>query len=256
MANNLRVGLKAYWKFNEVSGNRADSINSYTLTDNNTVGSTANGKIGRAAVFVPANSEYLSYATAAEDDFDIEFGDPSFTFGGWVRLGATSSQSIFNKEGAALADRSPQIGVANNGGSQQFAVAVRKADDSGFHLLFASTHGTPATNVFIFLVAWLNSGTDTLNIQINDGTVDSLDLAGGGVKSTPTAPINFGRIATANFATGLMDEMFWVRRVYNSAERSLIYNGGSGLPLSGWGAGGGARTYYYDRKRRKRRRAS
>lgn len=236
MAVLLRRGLKAHWKFDETSGTRFDSFDGYNLTDHNTVGSAA-GKINQAASFVPANSEYLSYATSAGDDFDIENGDPSFTYLTWVRLGASTPQSIFNKEGAAFADRSPQVGVANNGGSNQFVVSVRNAADTAYHICFASTFGTPATNVWILVVAWLDYNADTLNIQINDGTVDSLSLASGGIKSTPTAPLNFGRVNSGNFFTGRMDEGAWHRRVLNPLERSAVHNGGNGLPLDRWRLG-------------------
>lgn len=56
----LLNGLVSYWKLDEVSGTRYDSVGDNDLTDNNTVGSTGDAMDGAAASFVTANSEYLT----------------------------------------------------------------------------------------------------------------------------------------------------------------------------------------------------
>lgn len=70
------------WKLDEASGNRADSVGSNTLTDNNTVGnaagiSQANASSTYAADFEAGNSESLSITDAAQSGLDIT-GDLSF----------------------------------------------------------------------------------------------------------------------------------------------------------------------------------
>lgn len=57
----LLTDLKAWYKQDETSGVRFDTVDSFDLTDNNTVEFKA-GVIGNAAKFVAANSEYLSRA--------------------------------------------------------------------------------------------------------------------------------------------------------------------------------------------------
>ena len=66
----LPTNLIAYWKLDEASGTRNDSKGANHLTDNNTV-TQAVGKVGNAAQFTLANSEYLSIA----DNADLSAGD-------------------------------------------------------------------------------------------------------------------------------------------------------------------------------------
>lgn len=85
--NNVSTQPTHWWKLNEVSGNRADSVstNPLTLTDNNTVLSSGGYVEGVGALFVPANSESLS----ASDSADWDFGTGDFSFSLWMRLTAT-----------------------------------------------------------------------------------------------------------------------------------------------------------------------
>ena len=77
--------LKGLWHLDENSNGSAavtrkdSSGNGNDLTDNATVTSTQ-GKIGKAAQFTAANSEYLSIAENAS----LSPGDIDFTFSGWV----------------------------------------------------------------------------------------------------------------------------------------------------------------------------
>ncbi len=78
----LLTDLKAHWKLNEASGARVDSHGSNDLTDNNTVTQVA-GKIGNAAQFTAANSEWLSRGT----DVDLGLGaDTDCTWAGWFYM--------------------------------------------------------------------------------------------------------------------------------------------------------------------------
>ncbi|MFN3652600.1 MAG: LamG domain-containing protein [Armatimonadota bacterium] len=74
----LLRGLVGLWELGEASGVRVSSYGARPLTDNNTVGSTA-GKVGDAAWFVSANSEYLSRVN------DLLTG-PEWTVALWVKF--------------------------------------------------------------------------------------------------------------------------------------------------------------------------
>lgn len=80
--NNVSTQPTHWWKLNEVSGNRADSVstNPLTLTDNNTVLSSGGYVEGVGANFVGANSEWLS----ASDSSDWDFGTGDFTISFWL----------------------------------------------------------------------------------------------------------------------------------------------------------------------------
>ena len=64
--NNVSTQPTHWWKLNEVSGNRADSIGAATLTDNATVLSGGGYLEGVAADLEQANSEYFSVADSAD----------------------------------------------------------------------------------------------------------------------------------------------------------------------------------------------
>lgn len=78
--SSLLTGLVSYWPLGEASGTRDDSAGSNDLTDNNTVTQAA-GKIGDAASFVAANSEYLSVADNATLDFTTAFSLSAWIYG-------------------------------------------------------------------------------------------------------------------------------------------------------------------------------
>ena len=77
----LADNLVAYWKLDEASSTRNDSVGTNHLTSNNSVGQ-ATGKLNYAANFVAANSQYLSIA----DNADLSVGDIDFTVSAWIWL--------------------------------------------------------------------------------------------------------------------------------------------------------------------------
>ena len=101
-AIDLTAGLVAFWKLEEGSGNRSDEgPNSITLTDNNTVGQDASGKIGNAADFISANAEFLS-----STDANLFRGDTDFSWAGWVKFdNAATSRAVLGSWQNASSDR-------------------------------------------------------------------------------------------------------------------------------------------------------
>lgn len=74
LSDNLKTNLTSYWDLDEVSGNRADSHGSNTLTDNNTVTSVNSGPSGTVASFVNANNESLQASVSlAAGDYSAAF---------------------------------------------------------------------------------------------------------------------------------------------------------------------------------------
>lgn len=79
------------WKLDETSGNRADSVGSNTLVDQNTVGYVAGQFSTNAANFVRTNSEYLSISDASQTGLDIT-GDLSWS--AWVNFQTLSGYHL------------------------------------------------------------------------------------------------------------------------------------------------------------------
>lgn len=208
--SSLLTDLIAYWNLNEVSGNRADSVGSNTLVDNNTVGSTA-GKVSNAAQFVEANSEYFLIS----DNVDMSVSS-SFTFAGWMR--STTDQST-----RAIIEK-----------QNEYRLRRSSADNmvfSVFNAAFSDATVTDATTItagtWYFVVAWYDVGDGRTHLQINDGVVS--DSA-----ATILAPrdgnsaFSMGLDQAEGFYNGDMDEWGFWKRVLTSGEKTTLYNSGNG----------------------------
>lgn len=221
----LLTNLISFWELEESSGTRVDAHGSNDLTDNNTVTSNT-GKINTAADFTSGNSEYLSIASNSE----LQTGDIDFTMCLWVYLDVLGAQR-------------PLMGKWNNASpnveyliffdpSTDFAFIVRDTGDTTNTLQSATTFGTPSTATWYFIVAWHDAIANTLNIQINNGTVDSSAYSNG-VKSGGQA-FELGRNGSL-YHDGRIDQAGLWKRVLTATERTWLYNGGNGRLYSDLG---------------------
>jgi YD repeat-containing protein len=78
------------------------------------------------------------------------------------------------------------------------------------------------------LCAWHDAGADTINIQVNNGSVDSTAWTLGVYDGN--APFNIGRIGgdSPSYHDGAIDEVVLYKRVLTLDERTWLYNGGGG----------------------------
>ncbi len=207
----LATNLVAYWKMNETSGNRSDSKGSSTLTDTNTV--TFNpGKQGNAAQFTAANNEDL----IVSDNAATSTGNIDFSMAAWVYADALSINRY-------VASKNEYI--LSYGGANKFRFWINSFSNS-----VDATSVTPATGTWYFIVAWHDSVGDTINIQVNNGTVHS--AATGGVAPTDTTyPLNIGHYDGSNPVNGWdgrIDEFGFWKKVLTTQERTDLYNSGNG----------------------------
>lgn len=226
---NINQDLVSYYSLEEAGGTRLDFAGSNDLADINTVGQAA-GKIGFSADFIPANIEALQATNSSVHDF----GDEDFMFAGWFRIdsGAATgallskttdtpaSQAQYQLQYISGTDRIRWI-VSNNGTTSQ--------------IVTANSHGAPAKNVFLFVVCWHDSVNDTINVQINNGTVDSVATALGINQGTALFRIGaHGDVEPSTLVTfldGRVDELAVWNRILTSTERSELYNSGAGVNL-------------------------
>ncbi len=235
----LLTGLISYWKMDETSGVRVDSVTASgnDLTDNNTVTSAA-GKVGNTAVFTRANAEWLSRA----DNVSLSTGDIDFTFAGWVSLTSKPStggvgMGIVGKWNTGVAEREHLIYWDETLDRFLFVVSANGTTSA---FVKADTLGAPVIGTFYFVVGWHDATANTINIQANAGTVDSVAHSTGvrdgasnltigayaGVDGTPLA---------ATDLDGRVDELGFWKRVLTSTERTNLYNAGTGIayPFTG-----------------------
>ncbi|MGD8457414.1 MAG: SpvB/TcaC N-terminal domain-containing protein, partial [Anaerolineales bacterium] len=216
----LNTGLVAYWDLDEESSTRFDSIGSNHLADNNTVEYGA-GKISNGADFVSANDEYLSIA----DNSNLSTGDVDFTVGLWVKLDDKTSNRAFVWKGNGD-QTNLEYALMYNAVADRFRFLITDNGIANYHHVDANTLGSPAIDTWYHIIAWHDAANDTLNIQVDNETADSIFYASGLTDTTYAFALG-GDQDQASF-DGLMDEVGFWKKVLNADERASLYNYGSG----------------------------
>jgi hypothetical protein len=211
----LLTNLVAYWKLDEASGTRNDSVGSNHLTDNNTVLS-ATGKISNAADFEADNSEYLSRASNS----DLQAGDTDWTFAAWIKVEVESSFRVVVSKGWGGGQAEWIIYLFGGNVTMEVTNSIDGPSSVGGLAL--------ADNNWHFVVAWHDSVNNQKGFQMDNGTPSTNAQANGVTASF--ADFAIGASPTQGlYWDGLIDEVGWWRRVLTSDERTQLYNSGNGL---------------------------
>lgn len=220
----LTDNLISYWKLDETSGTRADAVvaTGNDLTDNNTVTSNP-GKIGNAGQFTFANTEYLSHA----DNASLSAGDIDISFAGWMYLDSKATyQVLLSKHDGATIAGSEYLIMYDQGLDRFTFTVYQGTTNSG--TIAANNLGSPSTATWYYIVAWHDATANTVNIQVNNGTVDSVSYSNG-INDTTTA-FDIGALSNTGFAMdGRIDEVGLWKRTLTVQERTDLYNSGNGF---------------------------
>jgi len=217
----LLSGLVSYWAMDEASGDRADSKGSNTLTSNNSVTSTT-GKVGSAARFASASTQYLSRASNST----LQPGNTSYTFACWIRMSVISSVMNIVAKSATGFREYEFLRL----GSNKLDWWVYNSSNVGSNIT-ATSFGATTTNVWYFVVFGFNAATNKQFIQVNNGTEDSVTPTI--TPSTTSSTFTVGaRSQLDSSMNGDVDELGFWSRVLTTAERTTLYNGGAGLGFS------------------------
>lgn len=183
--SSLANSLVAFWKCDESSGDRADSVGANTLTDNNTVTSNNGIVYSNAAEFASASSESLTIT----DNAALSMGDIQMFFGGWVYLTAKVGQKVaFSKSDRGANQRS--YFVWYDATPDRFQAGFNSTGSGSSTLVSANGLGSPALNTWYFILAWHDSVTNTINISINGREPDTASFSTGIFDNT--APFRIG----------------------------------------------------------------
>lgn len=217
--SSLLTSLVGYWTMNETSGDRADSSGSgFTLTDNATVTSAA-GKIGNAAEFTAANSEYLSIA----DQAALRGGARDFSFDGWIYVPTPATAQEILGKGSATSGANLEYRLFVSGSNLQWRMSAGATITT---LLI----GAVSANTWTYFCAWYEVATGLLWGQINNNAAVSSALVG--TPNTVAQPFRIGTSpALSLYLTGMVDEIGRWNRILTGTERASRYNSGSGLAL-------------------------
>jgi hypothetical protein len=217
--SSLLDGLTFYANLDEASGNRSTQVSGLTLTDNNTVGSTA-GKVGNAARFVSASSESLSHAN--NPVFDI--GSGAFTLSFWHTRNAAISgfDVIIGKDGDAGAGGTRDW-VFYTDGTGLFTFQLYDDADSSVLTLTSAALPTQAWRHFV-----VTSDGSTVSMYVDNVLSDADSILG-----TPNSSASAFRIgsndAGTHYIDGDVDEVGIWDRVLTDDEITELYNAGAGL---------------------------
>lgn len=196
----LLLGLIAYWKMDETSGNRADSVGSNALVPAASLGSTT-GKIGNAANVTDVGDNWMNAAN------NVFASDAAFTFALWINPSGTG-------------------GVASLG---NLAFGLDFVPGDSAVLYYNSLSGnvqhsyTPSQ--------WNNTviryDATTLSINVDDGTpaTQAIALTAG----TGLGLRVGGRHGDGSNITAAIDEAGYWNRALSAAEQTAWHNGGAGI---------------------------
>lgn len=217
----LTDSLVSHWALNEASGNALDSHSTNHLTETGGTIASATGKVGNCRDFEAADTEWFSHADGG--DFDI--GDVDFTFACWVNFESLSRASIISK---GLGVTSGEFYLLYETAVSRLEFEVYGGINFGNGTAVAATDtGIPSTGVWYFIVFWHDSVGNTINLQVNNGTLNSAAHTTGVYQTTGTFTV--GADETATYTDGLIDEVSFWKRVLTADERTELYNSGNGL---------------------------
>jgi hypothetical protein len=206
-ASPLLTDLVAYWKLDETSGTRFDTVSSNNLSDNGGVGS-AIGKIGNAAEFDTTN--YLSTNTVLSSG--------PFTVSCWIYADTVTQPAggIVNRySNTVSADRAWTTYVVND--DIEFVVPPTS-------LKILNVVSAATWHYFAF---WYDDVAQEMGIQF-DTTVQTTSHTTG--YPVTNVPLSIGDRADGNTEfDGRIDEVGIWSRVLTASERTQLYNGGAGL---------------------------
>ena len=206
--------IQGFWKLDETSGTRYDETdNSYDLTDLNTV-LYDTGKIGNAAKFQAANSEYLSIA----DDLGITGGAISISL--WVKnLSEISANTYtFALQQDDGVDVYYSIQYVYNGGTRLIVFRRTKCGVAVQGISYTATMGT--SDWYHLVLTY-----DNTNIKgyVNNSLKDTVAASGNGTGTNADA-FYIGGFGTANYyASSLIDEVIVWNTALTAAEVSTVY---------------------------------
>jgi hypothetical protein len=209
------TNLEAWWA---LLADTNDSHGSNNLTNN---GITFGGGI---ADFEYAEADYAIIS----DNASLSMGaDSDFTIGAVVNMESKTdlaAQIIIRKGDGAAATNEYSIYWEATG--DRFRGQV--SDGTTLTSVIANNLGAPSLATDYLVIVWHDSTANTINIQVNNGTVDSQAHAAG--TQDGTRSFCLGRTASsANFYwDGTMKSAFLYKdRVLTANEREWMYNSGS-----------------------------
>ena len=232
------TNLIAYWRMDESSGNRLDSVGSLRLDQSGTVGG-ATGKLGANC----AQLGTVSVGLHSAGTFPADFSGNQLTIAGWYRI---DSVSLSTERPIALIEvtdgASSYCGLRVKYDHATGYVFAETYDDIDNATHTASTFGALSTGTWYHLIATWDATTVTLYVN---NTGDSYPGHVSMDSHHELSNMAFGNsAATYGFS---VDEWGIWNEIISSTDRSDLYNSGTGAvpPGLGYPAGSGNQSAFF-----------
>lgn len=217
----LTTNLIAYWKMDEASGVRFDSINANNLTNKNNVTSVT-GIRNNAASFGSGISLYVN------NDSSLD-ASGAFSFATWINITSNNGSFLITRRLDAsnatydLRCVTPAVGA---GSSLLFEVT---ATDGSTAQVYSNSFGSINTSTWYNVVCWNSNGSHigiSVNLSVNTAPFPFANASTSG----GSQQFIIGGSNTANGAVlnGAIDETGFWSRILTPTDRSNLYAGGSG----------------------------
>jgi hypothetical protein len=235
------TNLIAYWRMDETSGDRRDSIGAFDLEPAGTVNQTT-GKLGGGAVAMPSAATWL----AASGTVPADFSAATMTLAGWLRIDTASGTNtrailqfkVHNGSGGNV--RELTLSINNNTG--ELELNTRDVDTNTDETVVASTFGALSTGTWYHVVIVWAGGTARIlvNGTENSGSAKSM------FSSLTVQSHVFGYSTTSDHEISLDDWGLWNEEI-SATDISDLYNSGSGAipPGLGYPAGSGNQSAFF-----------
>lgn len=218
----------AQWKFNN-NGN--DSIGANNLTNNNSATFTT-GKLGGATgatQLVRASSQYWSIV----DNAALSTGDVDFSVLAWVYLdskpAAEYMYAVSRSSGTLV-----EYNLFYSTGTDRLIFEIWNAGLTISNSVSANNFGSPSLATWYCVMAWHDSVANTVNISVNDGTVNTAATTIAPGDLAVSTVIGRYNITSSRYWDGRVDNVCIAKSaagsggVLSAAQRTLFYNAGVG----------------------------
>lgn len=216
--------IKAYWKFDESSGNASDSVGSNTLVNNNTA-TYSTGKINNGAYCADASNQFFKINSSS----DLRIKD-DLTIAGWFYFDSTEIMWLVDKRSESGEDFS-MYALYFSGGN---TIALRTTNGSSSSLVDRSVAWTPSTSTWYHIAVTRKSSDGSIKFYINGSQQGSTQTGyTGTLRDNSDLPFYVGRYKDSGEndrdLDGRVDELgVWAREL-TSTEIGELYNSGDGL---------------------------
>ncbi len=184
----------------------------------------ANVESDQAADFSSANKEYLTVPS----NTSLQTGATDFELGGWIYLNTTSNYNFcITKTSWWDAPNQTEYGLA--------ALYTNKYtfEVSDGNKLYSIASETITTGTWNFVRAWYDKTAKTINIQINNGTINSADFPNTPYIRDRDFKLGYTVIGgSASYLDGRMDSIYFKKSSTSANEASALYNSGVGRTYS------------------------